>query len=128
MPNIRFLEKVPGAAGLVAAKGAFRFTPTAARVDPSTTPDTEVLPHPFTAQLDANGAMTVDLAATSSTWCWRVDRMVPHAFETVYVTVTADADWTDLPRVDPATLTPVQSPAVAWVTENPADGTYTLTF
>ncbi|MBT8160984.1 MULTISPECIES: hypothetical protein [Arthrobacter] len=106
MPVIQFYETVPAADGSsVPAVGRFQFTPSGSVINGTQ----EVLAKPFTAALDGTGRMSVNLAATTSNWAWRVDmdiRGVPP--QTVYVSVlSSDTQWANLTRVDPHSLTAI---------------------
>lgn len=114
MTQVRIALDVPGPAGDVRATGAVRATPTRRR----TVGDAIVLPAPFSAVL-VDGVVTVEMAATSSDWCWRVDEVMPYgvASSTRFVAVPQSdlvLGYEDLADVDPATLEPAAEPAAAW--------------
>ena len=97
---------------LAPSKGGLRFTPTARRVIDGTV----VLPIAFQAPL-VDGEAAVELEPTTLAWVWRIDEFVTGSTSrTTYVTVpdVADIDYTDLPQIDPATLSPIEAPEPAW--------------
>lgn len=114
MTQVRIALDVPGPEGDVRAIGAIRATPTRRR----TVGDAIVLPAPFSATLVA-GVVTVQMAATSANWCWRVDEVMPLGTisATRYVAVPESGSvlgYEDLVDVDPATLDPAVEPEAAW--------------
>ena len=117
MTLVRFLLTRPSPGGPnVPASGAVSFTPTRSRV---VTGGELVLPVPFHEKIGPLGVLDVPLDATSLEWAWRVDRHVNGVLDvTEYVTVpdVAEIDFTDLVRVDPATLEPSTDPEAAWWT------------
>lgn len=117
MTLVRMSFAVPNAAGAPSpASGSLRFTPTARRIITGA-PDTVVLPASFTVEL-VNGAADVTLEPTTAAWVWKVDEHLTGATaRTIYVQVpaAAEADYTDLTPIDPATLLPTAEPEPAWV-------------
>jgi hypothetical protein len=114
MTQVRIALDVPGSAGDVRATGDIRATPTRRR----TVGDAIVLPAPFSATL-VDGVVTVEMAATSSDWCWRVDEVMPYgvASSTRFVAVPQSdltLGYEDLVDVDPDTLDPAAEPEAAW--------------
>ena len=114
MTLVRFLLTRPSPGGPnVPASGAVSFTPTRSRaVDGEL-----ILPVPFHEKIGPLGVLDVPLAATSVEWAWRIDRHVngvPDVTEYVAVPDVAEIDFTDLIRVDPATLDPTVAPEAAW--------------
>ena len=111
MTLVRIALDVPGPTGLARAAGRIRATPTRRR----TVADTIVLPEPFVTAL-ADGVAVVELAATGTDWCWRIDELTP-VLATRYVAVPESPDtigYEDLVDVDPTTLDPAAEPEAAW--------------
>lgn len=111
MTLVRIALDVPGPAGNVRATGRIRATPTRRR----TGADVVVLPEPFEVVL-VDGVTTVELAATGTDWCWKIEELT-RAPATRYVVVPASVSelgYEDLTDVDPATLDPAVAPEAAW--------------
>lgn len=115
MTQVNILISGPSQAGTtVPAVGMLRFTPTKTHIVGTAF----VMPLPFIVTLDATGAATVTLEATTSTWVWAVDTYINGVSGyTKYVTVpaTGTVNYTDLVEVDLSTLTPTAAPSPAWV-------------
>jgi len=76
-----------------------------------------VLPVPFHEKIGAGGVTDVELAPTGVEWAWRVYVQVHGVSaysEYVAVPDVEAMDFTDLIRVDPATLDPTAAPEAAW--------------
>jgi len=112
VPEVLITLDVPGPAGNVHADDAWiRATPTRRR----TVGDAIVLPVAFTVPVP-EGVTTVELAATGTDWCWRIEELTG-ARATRYVAVPDVAGpigYEDLVDVDPATLDPAAEPEAAW--------------
>lgn len=112
MTSIRVSLSVPTPTGDVGAVGHIRATPTRRR----TVEDTIVLPAPFSSDL-TDGVTTVEMAATSPDWCWKIDEFTEPTGGTRYVIVPESGltlGYEDLVDVDPATLDPAAEPEAAW--------------
>jgi len=114
---VRFFLTRPNPGGVnAAASGEVSFSPTRSRVVAGDVSEL-VLPAPFTVKAGVDGRLDVDLAATSVEWAWRVYVQingVPRFTEYVTVPDVEAVDFTDLVRVDPATLEPSADPEAAW--------------
>lgn len=82
-------------------------------------PDTMVVNPPFDVEVPPDGLVTIPLRVTNGSWAWIVwmtSLEGKRIWGPVHVAVAADpeADWPDLPRVDPATLAPEAEPEAAW--------------
>lgn len=112
MPDVLIQLARPAADGEdTPVAGSVTCAPTARRE----VAEVVVLPQPFSARL-VDGEVTVTLAQTGLTWCWRVTENVPAGI-TRYVAVPASAevlDYADLTDVDPDTLDPAAEPEAAW--------------
>lgn len=102
--------------GRVGVPGTLRCAPTRARTVAGD-PDETVLPAPMAMEVGPTGRADVVLAATGPSWCWHVSWRSAAGSWDEWVAVPdspSPIDWTDLPRVDPATLAPTAAPEAAW--------------
>lgn len=119
---VKFLFKKPLPNGTLtpATSGTVKCVPTKARTITGT-PDTVVIPAPFTVPLDNTGQLTVTLEPSTLEWHWEITVTITGvASWTDYVIVpdnTAGLDYTDLPKLDPLTLEPTATPDPAWWAE-----------
>lgn len=110
MTTVRLGVLHPTLEGAVAPTRGFsvRFTPTAYRTVEGEDGTDVVLPAPFTET--APFPETVELAATSGTWAWRVDLAGPGFRSLTWWVAVPDSgttpDLADLTHVDPDTLDP----------------------
>jgi len=117
MTIVNFRRSVPQADGSTApAEGFFRFAPSKQRTITGT-PDNIVVPRPFTVDL-ADGLVAVTLAPLPPGYAWSVLESVDGVKDERYFVTVPDSaepvDDVDLPRVDPRTLAPTETPEAAW--------------
>jgi len=113
MTTVNFDFRTPAPDGtLVPASGSLRLTPTERR----SIAGAAVLPVSFQVNL-VDGAASVTLAPTDTSWAWRIDEIISGApGRTIYAAVP-DAEsvpYTDLIPLNPGTLAPVAAPSAAW--------------
>lgn len=120
MTIIQFKFAVPSKTGEDVPQGGWiECKPTRKRIITGD-PDTIILPDSFIVQVPESGLLGQDLAATGSGWCWELTLSgfgVPKWTEYVVVPDAGPVDFTDLVRVDPATLEPTAAPDPLWWAE-----------
>lgn len=119
MTEVRVHLTVPGEDGRVPTGGVLQWKPTRRRVVDRTPGDTDelVLPKPFRLVVGPDGHATIHPDATTDVWAWEVSVSVVGVqdyTEWVRVPDAGPVDFTDLVRVDPATLAPTADPEPAW--------------
>jgi hypothetical protein len=113
MTVVQMNVKVPSVDGLVPARGAMLWQPTARRVVAG---DAVVLPAPFTVSL-VDGVGTAVVEPSTMAWVWFVTESfygAPTKKRAFAVPDTVAVNYADLVEVDPATLDPVAEPEAAW--------------
>lgn len=123
MTTVNIKLSIPTETGSIPAVGAIIEFHPSYRIEID---NNVILPQPFNVELDINGEAVVELEPTTAYFCWRIREMM-HGGENFYVAVdnVVSVNYTDLVRVDPATITPYENIAAWEAAVAQLDGIYT---
>jgi hypothetical protein len=98
--------------------GTIEATPTRSHTNKTTTPDTIIVPAPFTTTIDSTGIATIPLEPTAAAWFWKITvTLTGTTAFTDYVVIpnsTNPIDYATLEKIDPLTLEPLEVHDPAW--------------